>query len=248
MKLTRQGHGRWNEGHEKHEGHRRAVTSNLVNLGLKKIAVLFAIAAVTSGCTEKDDKIAIQTVGPRSGPAMQQYANSSGLSLAGRVGASDSEQEVFNDAVRGFMNASIPEEYVGYVSATGRNNTGVFFGGRVFFATGGGLRATSGARMDIASNSQLLVVVYDAFPNQSNIDPLPAVYLVTGSGYVSGNVARLRFEDNDGFVELEGQFDQSTFRGTMSYSNYRRYNSNEPGGQGGLGSFEIPTCQFFQCN
>lgn len=215
--------------------------------GLKKIATLLAIAAVVSGCSEKDDKVAIQTVGPRSGPAMQQQANMSGLSLAGQVLANDSDQERFNDSVRGFMNASLPEEYVGYVSATGRNNTGVFFGGRVFFTTGGGLGATNGARMDIANNSQLLVEVHDAFPNQTNIDPLPAVYLVTGSGYVSGNTARLRFEDNEGFVELQGSLDQSTFRGTMVYENYRRYNSNEAGGQGTLGTFQIPTCQFFQC-
>jgi hypothetical protein len=89
-----------------------------------------------------------------------------------------------------------------------------------------------------------MIVVKDAFQNQT-VQPIP-VYLTNASGEVSGNYAHLHFEDALGWVELEGQFDQSTFQGTISYDNKTHVSGGTPAA-GVLGNFSIPTCQFFVC-
>lgn len=220
----------------------------------KALLGLMLLGLVLMGCQPKQESasVAVQGRTARSGSTTGGLNSStSGIStLNGYVYADESYQDGFQDAVTGFLDASVPSEYVGFVSAMGRNNTGVFFGGRVALANGA-LRGATNGQVAVQTGSRILITVYDEFTgtrDQSGqtIPPIP-VYLPNASGYVTGNNAYLRFADDYGWVEMQGQFDASYFRGTITWDNQRRYDG-QMGSAGTLGSFEVPTCEFFQCN
>jgi hypothetical protein len=164
--------------------------------------------------------------------------------ISGRITSSSTYQDQFQEAVRSFLSASIGSNYIGYVSATGANNTGVYFGGKVALQSGP-LRGTN-QQSAITGNSPIMVAVYDYFPGVSTGGPI-AVAFANSEGTVSGNYARLRFFDDYGSVTMEGQFDGNTFTGAFKYETKDIYNGTDQTLWGTMGDFQIPTCQFFVC-
>lgn len=215
---------------------------------MQKIVVLVLVAFSMTACQKNNSGSApiearggVSRAGHYSDPAQV------GLQLNGVVFSEARYQEDFNHSVRDFLGASIPKEYIGYVSARAENNTGVFIGGQVDLANGQGLRSIVGSRMEITPSSRLVVAVYDYWPNQSGVEPIPPVYFTSSSGYVSGNSAELMFRDSYGYVKLSGQFNDQVFAGTISYYNERNHDGSRQSQPRVLGNFELPTCQFFRC-
>lgn len=215
---------------------------------LKKTLILALALVSLAACQKKDDSTSVNTMGryPRGG-LNQMYANGADprTQMAGTVKVDPSYQDQFQEAVRGLLSTALPEDYVGYVSAVGAYNTGVFFGGRVIVQRSGP-QGLSGAMSVIAPNSQIMVLVKDYFQNQSSSQPIP-IYLSNATGEINGNSVHLVFQDQLGTIELEGEYNQSTFEGDMYYDNYKHYSGGTPAA-GVLGHFSIPTCQFFVCN
>lgn len=173
----------------------------------------------------------------------------SDMRLTGVVVGRDDQD--FNDTVKGFLNGQMPEEAVGYVNYQANDGqTGVFIGGDVRLTNGAVGSGVSNGQ--VASSSRLLVVVFDEFTgrqdDQGNTYTSMKVYLTQASGTVSGNQASLRFTDSIGEVTMTGTFDANYFTGQMRYNNRQKYDGTTPGGEGLLGQFQVPTCQFFRCN
>src|SRR5690606_34357211 len=149
------------------------------------------------------------------------------------VSVNSSYQSDFQYVVADFLSSIMPENYVGFVSASVDQRTlsgqcpspsyecgtGVFLGGRVDFVNGR-LQASAGSRLDITGSSKLVIQVMDYIPNQPQIAPIPPIYLPNAEGFVQGNRAYLVFWDNYGFVYMEGQFDNQWFTGRIEYENY----------------------------
>lgn len=218
-----------------------------------RIFKLLALGLVLVGlgaCTPaKDDAKRIRSTGgtPRVTSGMTRHAMSGQIELNGIVYADSMYQNQFQEAVTGFMSGSVPESNVGYVSAQGEQNTGFYFGGYVPLASGA-LRGYTNQRVNVSSSAQLLVQVYDHFPNQSDLASLPAVFLNRAEGFVENNVVYIKFYDQYGMVEMEGEFDQSIFRGQFHYTNFVHAENGIEPHEGTIGDFEVPTCQFFVCN
>lgn len=214
------------------------------------LVLTLSVLAVQLGACSKQDAATPVNVGRDTrgiGPNGQPTA--AGITLNGQVIADAYDQESFQDAVVGMLEATMSPDAIGHVSATGSDNTGVYIGGAIELS-GGPLRTSSGQRVTVQGNSRLLIAVYDEYASQRSegreVGPV-TILLQQASGEVSGNQAVLRFRDQHGYVEMEGTFNNSVFEGTISYDNARSYNGSTPGAAGTLGWFRVPTCRFFRC-
>lgn len=217
---------------------------------LKRFAALLMVAVTIAGCQKAPESTPIRGGGtaPRAnGEAGNTTVTQNGIVVNGFVWSDD--ERFFNEMLKEFMAGSLDPQYVGWVSATAQNNTGVFIGGRVSLANGAGIQATNnGQSMQLNPASELFVLVVDYVPNQTP-EPLPPTYfkkLDASQSYVSGNNAKLLFYDEFGFVEMTGQFTGQYFEGNFYFDTQRKWNG-EQGGAGNLGRFKVPTCQFFKC-
>jgi hypothetical protein len=218
-----------------------------IQSAMKIVGLVLLMASVTA-CQKDKGSLRLET---RSGTAGRgatggMAGQSSGITLKGIIYSDAAYQEQFQDNVRGLLSTDIPDDYVGYVSCRAEHNTGVFFGGRVRL-TSGNIRNMTGGESQIDPNSELLIAVYDYFPNAGKLPPIPPLYFKKATGRVSGNRAYIRFEDAYGYIEMEGYFDANRFRGAIAYDNHVKHDGSRPGAAGVLGDFDIGTCDFFRC-
>lgn len=172
------------------------------------------------------------------------------VTLNGWVVSQESYQQAFQDTVSGFVEAELAPEYLGFVSATGQGGTGFFIGGDVPLQTGI-LNTTNNPQVNIQSGSYLLVGIYDEFANRPDatgkvVGPYGREFKAA-SGYVQGNRAYIKFTNQFGMVEMNGTFDAQVFQGSFHYENLMRWDKSTPGAAGDIGTFQVPTCQFFRC-
>jgi len=213
--------------------------------GTIKALILTLMVGVLAACQPPENKspVVVRGVGPRveNQPGQPNTSN-----LPGRVFANPYYQQAFQEAVVGLLSTDVRPEYIGHVSATGENGSGVFFGGQVKLTSGSIL---SGAGGVIAGDSHIVIQVRDYVPQHQNAPPLPAIQLRAAQGQVWGNQVQIVFWDAYGAVELSGQIDtqRQVFTGVMKYENYILYDGSSPGAAGTLGDFTIPICSFFMC-
>ncbi|MBL7689840.1 MAG: hypothetical protein JNJ49_17525 [Bdellovibrionaceae bacterium] len=214
---------------------------------VRQITVAAFALAVLGGCTKQDGATPITTSGRGVSPT-GSAALANGRTLNGWV-FSPGNQDLFQEAVVGLVDAKAPADYVGFVSADA-NGTGVFIAGKVELQSGA-LNVSSSTRMNVRSDSALVIAVYDEYTGRTaqdgkKVEPFAFDYN-QASGTVSGNTVNLRFTGATGTVTMDGSFNSNVFRGTISYDNSVRYDGTRPGAAGTLGDFEVPTCQFFRC-
>lgn len=209
------------------------------------LAITFALIAL-SGCQKPDNSTPISSrdVSPRSQGHAGGTSTVGTIELRGAVFSSASSQNMFNEQVRSFLEATMPRDYVGYVDAMGQYNTGVYIGGRINLDNGQGIRPGS-TNGNIAANSEFVVSVFDYWENETP-PPIPPVYFKKAQGWVNGQRAFLKFWDDYGSVELEGTFSGEFFTGTFDYDTQRTWDNNE-GRAGTIGQFKIRTCDLFRC-
>lgn len=213
------------------------------------VALLVSITGLTA-CGKKEDGATVISRGAAATAAINAWAQSSGVALNGNITASSGEQSVFQDALSGFAEGKYAPETLGYVSATYAGGTGVAVGGRVELQSGV-LNMNSGAQSNVRSDGKVLVAIYDEYTNRVDasgelVGPLFRAF-TSASGYVQGNHAVIRLQDDYGSIEMEGTFSGSSFYGTFVYDNVRRWDGGGQGAAGKLGNFHVPTCQFFRC-
>lgn len=213
---------------------------------------MVAMAAfVLSACQKNNDTAPISVARDGGGTGAIAQGQHAGLQLNAAIYTDSSNQQGFQEAIAGFADAIVPENYIGFVGARGEGNTGAFLGGRVAL-TGGSLGSNSQTQVNITSNSVLQIVIYDEFvgktDDQGAVIPPIARFFQNSSGYVRGNYVYLKFADEFGFVEMEGQFDATHFYGEISYDNQRTETPNGTPAAGIMGNFSVEKCQFFVCN
>ncbi|MDX9732126.1 MAG: hypothetical protein RBT63_10175 [Bdellovibrionales bacterium] len=216
--------------------------------GRSVIVLMIAVFGLV-GCSKEEGATPIGR-GARAITPSGQTPSSAGISLNGWVIADASHQDLFQHSLSGFVEASMDSAYLGYVSAQATGGTGVFLGGSVELQAGL-LNPSNTTQVNIKTDSKLLVTIYDEFTGRpdstgATVSPI-STYLTTASGYVQGNRAYLKFSDSYGMIELDGTFNANVFEGTFSYDNNRRFDGAGQGAEGVLGTFQVPTCQFFRC-
>lgn len=226
---------------------REAIVAIKTMSPIKNVVALLLAAVSLVGCSKEEGATPIMG---RNGQAIS-IAAAAGITLNGWVIVDASQQDLFQDAVTGFVEAVMPAEYLGFVSGRASGGTGMFLGGKVELQTGILSATASNPQTNIRSDSKLLIAIYDEFtgrPDASGktVEPISR-YLTQSSGYVQGNRAYLKFTDSLGSVEIDGTFDSNTFEGTVSYDNTRRHDGQGEGAAGNLGWVQVPTCQFFRC-
>lgn len=109
--------------------------------------------------------------------------------------------------------------------------------------------AQSSSPLTIHSSSRIVIAIYDAFVGQLNSSGAQIQPIYTNispevrgqaSGTIQGSVARIRFQDSYGYIDLVGQIDQQYFRGEIRFQ-------NTGAAAGGFEQFVVPTCGFFRC-
>lgn len=214
---------------------------------MKRVVVLLLIAVAFAGCQKPKESTRVSVGGNvrSNGLPAGSTSTPSGIQLNAAVTSSTAYQNDFQEGVRDLLEAQVPRDYVGSVSADASNGTGVYIGGRVELMNGQRIGAMNGVA-SIAPNSELLVTVFDSFYTQQNLDPIPPIYFKQATGSISGNYVTIKFYDSYGYVEMVGQYDSSNFRGDFKYKTERTHDG-QPGWSGTLGSFSVPTCSFFRC-
>jgi hypothetical protein len=198
------------------------------------------------------------TSGPRTSPAAQSQGAASGIALKGIVYTDPSFQDDFNEMVRYFMEGSVPHDYIGFVSAQATSPTGMFIGLKVDLANGATLQSATNP-VGIAASSRILISVFDMFQGSQNPRAIPSVFLgpstntnsnsqAAQASSVSNTRATLVFADDYGSVTLDGQFDNTNFSGTFSFTTTKLYDGSSTNRTGTVGAFIIPKCQVFRCN
>lgn len=144
-------------------------------------------------------------------------------------------EDSFNQSVHNFVSATLDPNQLGHVSGNIYASTGVRFWGYV---------EVNGTSI-VAQSSELRVVIWDSYAGYVDasgdlITEYPVHMRGNASGWVSGNQAVVRFQDQYGWIELRGNFDSQYFSGVVWYS-------NNNGAQGQLGDFFVGTCSFFRC-
>ncbi len=211
---------------------------------------LFVMVALV-GCSKEDGATPITGRSPHLvGAGSVKTPTGQTVGLNGWVISDAANQDGFQDAVTGFVEADMAPEYLGYVSARGTGGTGVFIGGYVPLQSGL-LSTSNNAQVNVRSDSYFLIAIYDEYANRPDasgkvVGPYAREF-TSATGYVQGNRAYLKFTNAMGSIELEGTFDQSTFQGNVYYDNIRSWNGQGQGAAGNMGWFQVPTCQFFQC-
>ncbi len=211
---------------------------------------LFVMVALI-GCSKEDGATPITGRSPHLvGAGSVKTPTGQTVGLNGWVISDAANQDGFQDAVTGFVEADMAPEYLGYVSARGTGGTGVFIGGYVPLQSGL-LSTSNNAQVNVRSDSYFLIAIYDEYANRPDasgkvVGPYAREF-TSATGYVQGNRAYLKFTNAMGSIELEGTFDQSTFQGNVYYDNIRSWNGQGQGAAGNMGWFQVPTCQFFQC-
>ena len=100
--------------------------------GRKVFALLLSVLTI-SACSKKEEGTGI---GRDAGGSVAAWAQSSGIVKNGTIRADASQQSSFQDGVAGYVDAVLDSSTnLGFVSATGANNTGAGFGGRVELQT-----------------------------------------------------------------------------------------------------------------
>ena len=220
---------------------------------VRLIAANLVFAALTAlsltGCPSPNNS---STINNRGGTAAGQAANSAGISPNGVVYLPAGQQAAFTQVIADFVGAMMDPQYLGDVSVNASDSTGVVIGGKVALSGGtGSLRAAVGGQNQITNDSSVYIAIYDNRTGKRDangvvIDPIGR-FFNNASGVVSGNTAHLQFQDDYGSLTLDGQFDQNQFSGTVHFDNDTIWDSS---GQTHAGSllFQVPTCQFFNCN
>lgn len=218
-----------------------------------KLVVLLAMGLSLAGCQNKDDGPTVESnragVPWAGGTGSPTSPTSTGVQVSGYVTANSTYQSQFQEAVFNLMSTWVPRQYVGYVSSTLENNSGVRFGGQVTMANGAGLQSVGSGSANIHQASRILVQVTDQWPSGQSFSPLPEMYMQNAEGYVQGNYATLRFWDDYRVIYIEGQFDGQNFTGKFRFQNIKSYDGSQIDTRKWLlGDFQVPTCQFFRCN
>jgi hypothetical protein len=221
---------------------------------LKKFLALGITVFALAACGDKNEgstNVTSRGMGPRTALANSMNYNGAGSTsqMQGIVRSGASNQNGFQQAAVDFVSTDVQPQYVGYVSATGQNNSGILFGGRVGLASGS-LRNVGGGQVPITSNSTFQIQVVDYTPQYPNSPLIPPFVFNHAEGYISGNMAQITFSDSYGSVSLEGTIDSTSgrFVGQMTFDNNVNIDPNQPGHAGNLGDFIIPICSFFVCN
>lgn len=219
---------------------------NKTDLIAKALLALSAIGLM--GCQPEQASILMSSsalvTGSRSANSVMNSAVKS-LPLIGVVYADASQQAAFQNTVAGLVSTDIPESSLGTVSAQLSDGTGVMLAGKVMLADGRSLSQLGGwTQVSIASNSMLRVDVAHSLESRVGRPTLP---FTRATGYIQGTSVYLRFTDDLGYVQMNGQIVNQRFQGSFEFVNYVRYDGSRPGAAGTVGMFDVPACEFFRC-
>ena len=165
-----------------------------------------------------------------------------------------SPQNAFQEAVSAFFSSTEnPSTYLGYVSGTASEDTGVYFDGRAEIT--GGFNPNSSNNGDFHSNAAFQMLLKFGYQDSNGNDAYggweyKGFRLVSGD--VSGSRVNMVFDDGYGEVRLSGEYDATWFWGTLSFSNQSYWDGLQDGetsgASGTMGTFYIKTCSYFVCN
>lgn len=119
---------------------------------------LFMMLALV-GCSKEDGATPITGRSPHLvGAGSVKTPTGQTVGLNGWVISEAANQDGFQDAVTGFVEADMAPEYLGYVSARGNGGTGVFIGGYVPLQSGL-LSTSNNAQVNVRADAYFLIAI-----------------------------------------------------------------------------------------
>lgn len=203
-----------------------------------QLVMAFLALALVVACGKKKDNDQAQveaargvrggTEGAAGGstlPSGQAYNPGPGVA----VYVDDQSAATFDNAVKLLVSATVDPQQVGHVD----NRAGVIMQGEVLIDRNTG-------RLNTA-NSKIQLTITDDMTDANGNRYEPIVIKVLGtSGTAMNGTANLVFSDSYGSINISGTYDSTTFRGNVSFQNTGKQMTS-------LGRFEIPVCNFFNC-
>jgi hypothetical protein len=205
------------------------------------ILAVSLVAVVACGKKKADEPVRVGAgtvtaapfvAGPPNLPMNQNVVPGSAIPVTAVAGTS------ITDVVKILMSPVVPAEEIGSVSS-------VMIQGDI------SVDRTNGQVIP-SPNQGILIVITDSnvgAPSSNSptgrIEPMP-IRLAPNSGGISNGNVNLIFRDNTGEIRIQGTYDTSVFRGSISFTNNQVGYQNQR--EGTLGTFQTATCNFFRCN
>lgn len=210
---------------------------------IKKIMMILIAVSTVMACSKKDGN---QLPG-RGGVGVLGVSGNTPTcattqQAVGRVYENNSSGSsyTFEQRVKGLIAATVDPQYFGTISGSANDaQSGVTMEGRLRYDGNGTV---------LLDQTNLRLTIYDSLVGQldssgKTIEPFTINFNTATSGTVNLATKQftILFADDVGEVTVTGSINNSTVNGTISYKNYKNFNSAQ-GSSAVLGAFTIATC------
>lgn len=203
--------------------------------------VFIAVLLTMSACAKKDNS-AVRVAGRGTGTGVTQNNTtmnscSNASMVWGKIFDTYGGNQ-FESQVKGFVSATLDPQSLGSISGDINAPTGIDFNGSFQFDAQGKL---------VPSSSSASIKIVDSFVGQVYEGQVIAPYVVEFTSAQEGTINRttrqftVKFKDNYGEIVFQGQYNNQTAEGTVTYTNYSAVSGYQPS-SGALGSFRSYTC------
>lgn len=206
----------------------------------KSVMGMLVVAALAlSACGKKDSSSSVRVAGRDANGVQQNIPNTctSGQSTVGKIFDPYASSQ-FETQVKNFVSATLDPQLLGSISGNINDKTGVDFIGSFQFDSAGQL---------VASNSTVVIKVFDSYANQTYGGQVIQPYIVQFNAAYSGSIDRntrqftVVFKDDYGAIEFRGSYaNGQTAEGTVRFENYKSVSGSPMSGT--LGNFRVYSC------
>lgn len=201
------------------------------------LSALMVLSMALTACNKKDEGSAVRVAG-RGGSVVTSATCSSGQMATGRI-YDPTNSGSFESVVKVFLSATIAGSNFGRIDGTGTSNNGVFLTPSLQFDGTGNI---------VKTNSTMLIKIVDSLVGTQSGDHTIQPYEVQFTNAYSGTINKtsrtfnVTFQDQYGYIQLSGSYDNNYASGTVIFQNYTSVDGTATGSAYRMGTFYVPVC------
>ncbi|MGE5085367.1 MAG: hypothetical protein ACM3MG_03645 [Bacillota bacterium] len=201
------------------------------------LGALMVLSMALTACGKKDAGSAVRVAG-RGGSVVTSATCSSGQMATGRI-YDPSNSGSFESVVKIFVSATIAGSSFGTIDGSGSGTNGVFLTPSLQFDSAGNI---------VKTNSSILIKIVDSYVGMPSGDHTIQPYEIQFTNAYSGTIDKasrtfnVTFQDQYGYIQLSGSYDNSYASGTVNFQNYTSVDGSSTGSAYRMGTFYVPTC------
>ncbi|MFM6927241.1 MAG: hypothetical protein ACKOX6_02190 [Bdellovibrio sp.] len=210
---------------------KRSITNKMI------LGALMVLSMALTACNKKEAGSAVRVAG-RGGSVVTSATCPSGQMATGRI-YDPSNSGSFESVVKIFVSATIAGSSFGTIDGSGAGEKGVFLTPSLQFDSAGNI---------VKTNSSILVKIVDSLVGTQSGDHTIQPYEIQFTNAYSGTINKasrtfnVTFQDQYGYFQLSGSYDNSYASGAVIFQNYTSVDGSSTASAYRMGTFYVPTC------